>query len=441
MKLHVDINPIETAARLKRYTYSPLCGLITSVGYSLHPMFGVKVRVNGGELSGMHVLLKRPAPNPGSYHIGGVGLNTFESEIKLYAEAVERYCAGTAILHSNLERCWDSRNNLIARTNDAVVDLNELGFGNSKPHKPFSSYNDQMPMTWVKVPKINSSSSEWIPAQLFYLGYNPRIQEGEPWIGTAVTSGTAVHTSRLDATIAAAYELIQVDTAMGTWHGASNPVRILLTGQRVDRLRNLLKRSCGKSHEFRFYWLPSPHLQDFTVACMMLSHGQEIPYVAVGLGADTKLETAMYKAFLECSGIRMLSVWTSFDMKSSSKMSTDELLDLDSNVSYYARERSSSSFLLTQFEKGISLSAEELPPDNTNTGSALARDLLGCITKVSDLYVEDFTTPEIKGTGLFCVRLWAPRLLTLSLPSAPMRHHPRYKDYGGFSNTHPHPYP
>ena len=73
MKLRQDSDPVETAARLRRRTYSPLCGLVTSVGYSLHPALGPRVRVNGGELTGMHALLDRPDPKPGSYHIGGVG--------------------------------------------------------------------------------------------------------------------------------------------------------------------------------------------------------------------------------------------------------------------------------------------------------------------------------------------------------------------------------
>jgi len=93
MKLSQDSDPVESAARLKRQTYSPLCGLVTSVGYSLHPARGPHVRVNGGELTGMHALLDRPDPKPGSYHIGGVGLNEFEAEIKVYAEAVERHPA------------------------------------------------------------------------------------------------------------------------------------------------------------------------------------------------------------------------------------------------------------------------------------------------------------------------------------------------------------
>ena len=48
MKLRQDSDPVETAARLRRRTYSPLCGLVTSVGYSLHPALGPRVRVNGG---------------------------------------------------------------------------------------------------------------------------------------------------------------------------------------------------------------------------------------------------------------------------------------------------------------------------------------------------------------------------------------------------------
>ena len=220
MKLRQDSDPVETAARLRRRTYSPLCGLVTSVGYSLHPALGPRVRVNGGELTGMHALLDRPDPKPGSYHIGGVGLNEFEAEIKVYAEAVERYCAGTGILHSPFERRWATRQELLARTEDEVLDLGAFGFAQRVAGGAFDTYRDDLPMTWVKTPRVGTSRQEWIPAQFFYLGYNPRRHDGEPWLGTAVTTGTAVHTSRVAATLSAAYELIQVDAAMGLWYGA-----------------------------------------------------------------------------------------------------------------------------------------------------------------------------------------------------------------------------
>ena len=188
MKLSQDSDPVESAARLKRQTYSPLCGLVTSVGYSLHPARGPHVRVNGGELTGMHALLDRPDPKPGSYHIGGVGLNEFEAEIKVYAEAVERYCAGTGILNSSFERRWATRQDLAAQTGDEVLDLSAFGFAEPTLGGPFDSYSDTAPLTWVKVPRVGTVGPEWVPAQFFYLGYNPRRHDGEPWLGTAVTA-------------------------------------------------------------------------------------------------------------------------------------------------------------------------------------------------------------------------------------------------------------
>lgn len=442
MKLRQDSDPVETAARLRRRTYSPLCGLVTSVGYSLHPALGPRVRVNGGELTGMHALLDRPDPKPGSYHIGGVGLNEFEAEIKVYAEAVERYCAGTGILHSPFERRWATRQELLARTEDEVLDLGAFGFAQRVAGGAFDTYRDDLPMTWVKTPRVGTSRQEWIPAQFFYLGYNPRRHDGEPWLGTAVTTGTAVHTSRVAATLSAAYELIQVDAAMGLWYGASSPVRIRVEGPRLQRIQRLVERAAGRSHELRFYWLPTPGLKHFTVACMMVGSGNQLPLVAVGLSADAGLEAAMYKAFLECSGVRMLAVWTSFDAEAdASSMSTEDMLDLDSNVSYYARNYQAAQSVVAKFDAGTIAQAEDLPPDDTHTGAELVKSVVNSITCVSPLYIEDFTTIEIQGLGLHCVRLWAPGLLALSLPSAPMRAHPRYAAYGGFQNPQPHPYP
>ena len=191
MKLSQDSDPVESAARLKRQTYSPLCGLVTSVGYSLHPARGPHVRVNGGELTGMHALLDRPDPKPGSYHIGGVGLNEFEAEIKVYAEAAERYCAGTGILNSSFERRWATRQDLAAQTGDEVLDLSAFGFAEPTLGGPFDPYSATTPQpstppAWPPPWQHPANSSRSMPPWAFGTARRPRC--ALPWTATGSTA-------------------------------------------------------------------------------------------------------------------------------------------------------------------------------------------------------------------------------------------------------------
>jgi thiazole/oxazole-forming peptide maturase SagD family component len=451
VKIRTTADPADQIARHRRRLYSPLCGLVTSVGYSLRTTGGPQVYVAGGDLCGVHALLDQDAPKAGSYHIGGSGVLPFEPEIRVYAEAAERYASAVAVLTSDLPTRWASYEEMLSlEDGHPVLDRRHLRFGGTG-RAPYDAFTDDAPLTWILAPTLwpvsawgsAGADAGWIPSQLFYVGYRPRRHEGEPWLQAAVTTGTAVHTSVAKAWASAAYEIIQVDATMGHWYGSSEALRIV-PDLRTRRLDGLLARHTRKSrYEFEFYHVPSPDLPDFSVACVIAAPSGEAPVVSVGLGADASLERAMYKAFLEGSGVRTLAEWglLSQTVTGAAPPSPESMFDLDTNVSYYASPGHGEA-VLDRFRNSGKIYAADLPPDVDLPDPELARHLLQAFRRSGkDLYHRDITPSDVASAGFRAVRLWCPQTLSLCLPSAPPVQHPRFADYGGFSHSEPHPYP
>lgn len=452
MNITASADPAQRLDRYRRRMYSPLCGLVSSVGYSLRAKGAPQVFVAGGDLCGVHALLGQQPPKAGSYHIGGSGVLPFEPEIRVYAEAAERYSSSVAVLGSDLPVRWASRRSLCGRAGDGhpVLERRYLAL-NDGAQGPYDPFDDDAPMTWVLAPTMgplsgSASPSEprgWIPAQLFYVGYQPRRHDGEPWLQAAVTTGTAVHTTVPKALAAAAYEIVQVDATMGHWYGRSEAVRIV-SDARTSRLDALLASHTRHSrYAFDFVYIPSPDLPDFSVACVISEESGEAPLVSIGLGADACLERAMYKAFLEGTGVRTLAEWglISHEVNETEELTPEAMFDLDSNVSYYAKPQHGRA-VLDRFRSSTTGYASDLPADVELDDEALFRRLVDAFASGGkDLYFRDITPPDVASVGFHAVRLWCPQTLALCLPSAPAVQHPRFSDYGGLSHREPHPYP
>jgi thiazole/oxazole-forming peptide maturase SagD family component len=454
MKVAVTTDPNQALAEYRRRMYSPLCGIVTSVGYSLRARGGPRVYVAGGDLCGVHALLGQRAPKAGSYHIGGSGVHPFEPEIRVYAEAAERYSSAVAVLHSDLPTRWSSFRQMMA-DGLPTIDARYLDVAGSSPsaHGPYDRFATDAPMTWVLAPVLAGGpeagpGSVWLPAQLFFVGYNPRRHDGEPWLQAAVTTGTAVHTTYPRAIAAAAYEIIQVDATMGHWYGRRSELLQVVPDERTRRLDSLLARHNRRStYELTFFYIPSPDLPDFSVACVIAERGGHAPAIAVGLGADPRLERAMYKAFLEGTGVRTLAEWglISHRVNMAEALDPATMFDLDSNVSHYA-DPPHGRAVLDRFRSSPKAHASDLPADLpadlVADDDALAKHLLERFRATGkELFYRDITPPDVASVGFRAVRLYCPQTLSLCLPSAPPARHPRFAAYGGFTHSEPHPYP
>ncbi len=428
--------------KLLKGTLSPLCGMNQEIGFFSRSSSDPKLITTGVELTGVHHLLKRPDPGKGGYHIGGMGIFRNEALIKALGESAERY--------SQLISCFHMRDQYptlftsyasIEKRGEPVIPKKYLSlFSQEQLGQPgfvFDLFTEEKPISWIQLPSLLDGQKYWIPQQMLFVGFNLHKQKGEPWLYCAVTTGTAVHDNYPAAIRNALLEMIQIDSAMGHWYGNTQALEIAFDGRTKMIERVLQKYGSAQGVKPKFYWLPNADLPGACVACLIYDP-QGIPRTVVGLGADTELENAMYKAYLEAAGIVNLARLTLFREKYSEKGAPGEkqMFDLDSNISYYAKgngvERIHQKFL-----SAPKIAASKLPAD-INPGKELISSFLN--TK-KPLFFIDLTSVELKELGLVSTRLWTPDTISLCLPSAPYRQHPRFEQYGGISHADPHPYP
>ncbi|MEW2342868.1 YcaO-like family protein [Streptomyces griseoaurantiacus] len=440
--------PDDQTARLRRRMHSPLCGLMPQLGFLSRPRYAPRLLVSGGDLTGVHVLRDQPRPKLGSYHIGGYGVRPYESHIRTLGEVVERYAGYVAAVSGAYPVRFATE-----------AELAELADG--EPYFPIGSYrpfteeqtaSPGFPFSrpgpgdrfgWSRFTRLRDGRPTWLPAQLTTVGYVVRDREGEPWVQPAVTTGTAAHTDPDKAALGALQEMAQIDAAVGHWYGATRSVRIR-PGRRTAALLRLVARHChplgGKPE---FHLLPSADLPGFTVACLLREPGGQVPAVVVGLGIDDRLESAMYKSFLEGVGVRALATWTSVQERTSGTGPGEEaIFDLESNV-VLAASPEGARVVEERYGDCEEAGADDLPPDPEDRGAAHAvRRLVRAFHDTGKrLYAGDLTTVDAAALGFVVARFWSPDLLTLPLPSAPTAAHPRFAAYGGFRRHVPHPFP
>lgn len=426
----------------------PFCGLNQEIGYVSRTQGDMKLMVGSAALTGIHVLFNRPNPGRGAYHIGGTGILPNESMIRILGESVERYAqlVSDFTFASRLE--FASHKNLVSRGENVLSSHYLSLFSDQQLLRtdfPFQKAAHHSELSWIKMFSCYDQSCRWIPAQMVLVGYNVRRNEGEPWITSAVTTGTAAHTNYALAFKAALLELIQLDTVMGHWYSGWKAYEIEMD-DRLSSLTALIRRYSSQSrHRYIFYYIPNPDLAGFTIACVYMQDNG-LPKVVIGLGADVALENAMYKAFLETVAsvglARMVVFKGKYEIdKHNNPILPESLFDLDRNVEYYGAGNNIQR-IEERFLNMPRIKASDLPKDMT--GDAVAHlDKLATSFKTShkQLYYLDLTGIEEKALGFKVVRVWSPDTLGLCLPSAPQSIHPRFNDFGGIKHDEPHPYP
>ncbi|GAA0906204.1 YcaO-like family protein [Virgisporangium aurantiacum] len=439
MTVTVRQRPEHRISDLKARMYSPLCGLVTTAGYTIRGASDARAFVAGAQLCGVHILNGQPPPNEGGYHIGGSGFMPFEPEIRVYAEAAERYCGALGGALGRDTRRFGTRSDLDGDSSP-VTEASFLRLYDEEHRGPFHPYSDDATLTWIRAPKVGGGFL-WVPAQYIFLGYRIRREVGEPWIQAAFSTGTAVHGTVERAIEASLLEIVQIDATMGHWYGTVDPVE-LVPDSRVSRLTGVMGRYLRRdASRYRFFRLPSADLPGFVVACLRQTSDRSVPRVAVGLGADLSLERAMYKALLEVLGVASLAEWTYIKARVSGQglKGTSAMFDVDSNVAHYAAL--DDGYVESRFASGRSSRTSKVEDDIIPDGSP-AEFLTRAFVRTGKRLVHfDLTTDDVASLGFVATRLWSPEVLSLAYPSAPPNLHPRFADYGGFRESRPHPYP
>lgn len=436
--------------KLLQRMLSPLCGMDKGISFGLRGASDPAFLSAGAELTGVHNLLNEPPPKDGAYHIGGSGIVREEALIRVLAETTERYAQVVSELSAAHPVTMASYEALAAR-GERIVDGSKLNFFSdeqfARPGFPFQRFQSDSPLGWIKAPMLTEDGAMWVPGQLLILGYRQKPDAAEKWLLSAVTTGTAAHTTPQMALRNAILELIQIDAAMGHWYSAAQAQRIILD-DRVCAVSNLIARHFdAQDVQPEFYWLPCPGMDVKTIACLFRGQPGQIPSTALGLGCDMGLPQAMYKALLEAVGVvnmaKIVLLHETLDDQGNGRLKLDpqHIYDLDLNVAYYALPENR-PLIERKFSHGLTIPAAELPPDGPQDTKAALSDL---VERSADLKLDwvylDLTTEDVRSLGFSVIRAWSPDLISLALPSAPPLCHPRFQAYGGASHDMPHPYP
>jgi len=431
--------------RLLQRMLDPLCGMNPQISCIDHAHGEPSVLTMGADLCGAHILQKLPPPKRGSQHIGGSGIHLEEALIRTLGETVERYSQLVAELECQHKIIFASFDQMLKRK-AVVIPAEKLNFFSSqqfaRDYFPFQDFTTDKPISWVQAESFISREKVWIPAQMLFVGYKIKHDLDEPWLSAAVTTGTAAHTSPLLALRNALLELIQIDSAMGHWYSNAKAIGIEFDDRTRPLERVLMK--CAKFAQLKpsFYWLDNPDLAGISVACVFRK--VNLPKVAIGLGIDTCLVDAMYKAFLEAIGVFNLSKLVLLEEKF--KVDKDDVdpanfYDFDANIAYYARGGNTKLFN-KKFPPVKKTKARKLPADIAGDPAEQVSGLINSFRRSGkELVHVDITSTEARELGFVVSRVWSPDTLSLSLPSAAHLQHPRFKAYGGISHDAPHPYP
>ncbi|MDN3264993.1 YcaO-like family protein [Streptomyces sp. CSDS2] len=442
MRLRLHQDEEVRVHRLRERMHGPLCGLTTSMGFLTRYPDGPRLLVGTADMTGVHVRQGQPAPKAGSYHIGGYGIFPFESHIRSLAETLERYAGYAAALDGRFAQRRASHTAL-ARAGEPVLPESAFRLFTEEQYArdgfPFRPFHPDAPFGWLLVDSLTGDGPCWVPAQRFLLGY---VREAdEPWTLPAVTTGTATHTTPQAALRAALEEVVQVDAAMGHWYGRTESV-LIRPDARTRHLDALVDTYFpGSAPRPEFHLLPSPDLPGFTVACLLRQPSGVIPRTAIGLGSGASLPRAMYRALLEAAGVQWLAAWVAVEQAVTGASPDEAIYDLEGNVGRYATEEGA-RIVEDRFARHTEQPASRLPPDDDREVREAVRTLVDAFaTSGKRLYFADLTTRDLRALGFHAMRVWSPDTVSLPLPSAVPAAHPRFADYGGFTDDVPHPYP
>lgn len=439
-----DTNLAVATQLLLRRMLCPLTGLSQEIGFVMRDAGECRLAIAGGEMTGVHVLRDKPPPARGAYHIGGSGTTYDEAIIRTLGETIERYAQFTAfpagrqrVEAASLHEMHASERRVLAAPGLRLFSAEQL----DRPGFPFARVDSGTRIGWLRAFSLHDGSECWLPAQQAAVGY-PGLP-GEPRFAEGVTTGSAAHTDVGRALRSGLLELVQIDAAMGHWYARGRSLTLGSDARTRAVEAVIARRRPRHGADPSFHWLCSADLPGFPIACLI--EGTDLPRAAVGLGCDLRLARAMYNAFLEASAVAQLAKVSLFRdamdrrLEAEPREDREHIYDLDSNVVRYAV--SDAGLLRARFDMERAAPAD-LPPDVDDGVAADVRHLIdGFAASGKELACIDTTTEDVAELGFRVVRVWSPRMLTLSLPGAPPALHPRFEDYGGFTGEEPHPYP
>lgn len=387
------------------------------------------------------------------YHISGYGSFYEEAMIKYMGESIERYASiiGPRLVDHRIE--YGSYNAM--KKKGKVMDLKYLDAFSPEQIQWFSSHNElfaQKPVDensvlgWIKCNSLLNKDEEiYVPAQMMFIGYVPKVDLGEKLYLPAFTTGTASHKSVKKALLNAIVEYVQIDSFIINWYTERKCPKISIDNKTINALLEKANLHEKSSYDIIPLYMTLEEMKLPIFGVLAKAKEVRMPYMFFGVQGDYDTSNAMLRGIMESTAVSPLGYFQHImdpDL-SFEKIEASGFGDLDSNVLYYCRpEKAEEKWRCFQKIIGDEIKLSEIQDYSNLDLDEKVHLAINDIRKISEYAVYlDITPPEAADKGWSVMRVLIPELMQMCLPGFPYVNHPRMKKYGGIKNDFPHPLP
>ncbi len=225
------------------------------------------------------------------------------SQIAIGSSSNEQMAVAKAVAEAIERFIWSHRTDYFAR---ALVS-NETALGNAKPHVELARFagaadeaRASAPYLWTQAHSWVSGRPVWLPAQTISGADLSELNPGEPSIRDRVTTGLATHTSRTEAVLNGALEVIERDAYMIWW--LNQLVVPRYDAAELAQKRPTLSKLIEQCRRYRFqpHFLALASDAPVHAVCVVLEDlSEHEPRFGIGTAAHHECAHAAEKALFE----------------------------------------------------------------------------------------------------------------------------------------------
>jgi ribosomal protein S12 methylthiotransferase accessory factor len=337
----------------------------------------------------------------------GKGFTRDQAQMSALGESVERYSAS----------CWsktDVNYRTYAELGDAALDPRTLVLYTDRQYAdlPYAPFRDDSVLGWVTGTRALDESELWIPALAVYLSYE--TQDRAEFISPVTSNGLATASSRNEALLRAAYELIERDAFLLTWMHRLPGARLDWESHGDRALVGLCRAYQRRGVELELYRLTTDTKVHVVMALGIQRHGVG-PAVVVGLGASLSLSSAARSAALEVAQVRpaLRIRMNAPDIQSRMALLVEDpqqVTELEDHDLLYASPETTHEFDFIRASPpcNVAWDAREDEP-----GAALSLLVSDLHRQGHELLYVDVSPPDMMELGFYTVRAILPNFLPI----------------------------
>ncbi|MEO5286243.1 YcaO-like family protein [Limosilactobacillus allomucosae] len=361
------------------------------------------------------------------YHLSGYGSNTSEARLSFLGESSERYAFAMMPITLKKDILLSSYKELCSKYDDlSVLPLEYVNIFAGV--KGLEEVTPKDKIYWVKLNSLlDPNKIIWVPLQFIMFHISSPEKN---YNVSAVSTGTASHEDIKSALRNSLIEYLQIDSYNLWWYGGHKGKE--LSVDLKDVITNYLKGGYDKFiKHFKVKFTDISFDKSIWVVVCEIEGIDSRPKYTVGLQGSLNLEKAIYRSFMEALTVMAYSInmsWLKPEILKNAKTKLGKMNDLDQNVAYYAMHSKPELKV-----NNVTLAKKDKKSTNLNEMIRDNRELLQWAGVVN------ITPHEFSNLNMNIIRLFAPKLLPVAMPSFPPVCHPRYKETGGIVNYEEHP--